>query len=40
MLSDKEQKKVFKEIASKEPDKYYPTKELKKIWYYYLIKTL
>jgi len=33
MLSDKEQKKVFKEIASKEPDKYYPTKELKKLGY-------
>ena len=33
MLSDKEQKKVFKEIASKEPDKYYPTKELKELGY-------
>ncbi len=33
MLSDKEQKKVFKEIASKEPDKYYPTKELKSLAY-------
>ncbi|MFX1276717.1 MAG: alanine--tRNA ligase [Promethearchaeota archaeon] len=33
MLSDKEQKIVFKEIASKEPDKYYPTKELKKLGY-------
>lgn len=37
MLSDKEQKKIFKEIASKEPDKYYPTRELKKITYDYLI---
>ncbi len=33
MLSDKEQKKVFKEIASKEPEKYYPTKELKNLGY-------
>jgi ribosomal protein S27AE len=33
MLSDKEQKKIFKKIASKEPDKYYPTKELKKLGY-------
>ena len=33
MLSDKEQKKVFKEIASKEPDKYYPTIELKELGY-------
>ena len=33
MLSDKEQKKVFKEIASKDPDKYYPTKELKSLGY-------
>lgn len=33
MLSDKEQKKVFKEIASKDPDKYYPTKELKGLGY-------
>jgi len=33
MLSDKEQKKVFKEIASKEPDKYFPTKELRELGY-------
>jgi hypothetical protein len=30
MLSDKEQKKQFKVTASKEPEKYYPTKALKK----------
>ena len=33
MLSDKEQKKVFKEITSKEPDKYFPTKELRELGY-------
>ena len=33
MLSDKEQKKIFKEIASKDPDKYFPTKELKELGY-------
>ena len=33
MLTDKEQKKVFKEIASKDPDRYYPTKELKSLGY-------
>ncbi len=33
MLSDKEQKKIFKEVASKEPDKYYPTKQLKELNY-------
>ncbi|MFW6312055.1 MAG: alanine--tRNA ligase-related protein, partial [Nanoarchaeota archaeon] len=30
MLSDKEQKKQFKEVASKNPDSYYPTEALKK----------
>lgn len=29
MLSDKEQKKVFRKIASADPDKYFPTKELR-----------
>lgn len=33
LLSDKEQKKAFKEIASKEPDKYYPTTELRELGY-------
>lgn len=33
MLSDKEQKKAFKEITSKEPDKYFPTKELRELGY-------
>jgi alanyl-tRNA synthetase len=33
MLSDKEQKKVFKEITSKDPDKYFPTKELRELGY-------
>ena len=30
MLSDKEQKKAFKEIASKNPEKYYAVNYLKK----------
>jgi len=29
MLSDKEQKEVFRKIASADPDKYFPTKELR-----------
>ncbi|MFW9898539.1 MAG: alanine--tRNA ligase [Candidatus Thorarchaeota archaeon] len=33
MLSDKEQKKIFKEIASHDPDKYFPTKELRELGY-------
>ncbi|MFX1258875.1 MAG: alanine--tRNA ligase [Promethearchaeota archaeon] len=32
--TDKELKKVFKKIASKEPDKYFPTKELKELGYF------
>jgi len=31
--TDKDLKNVFKKIASKEPDKYFPTKELKKLGY-------
>ncbi|MFX1389593.1 MAG: alanine--tRNA ligase [Promethearchaeota archaeon] len=31
--SDKELKKVFKKVASKDPDKYFPTKELKQLSY-------
>jgi len=31
--TDKELKRTFKKIASKEPDKYFPTKELKKLGY-------
>jgi len=31
--TDKELKRVFKKIASKEPDKYFPTEELKKLGY-------
>ena len=30
MLSDKEQKKAFNKIASKNPEKFYPIKSLKK----------
>ena len=33
MLSDKEQKRVFKQITSKDPDKYFPTKELRELGY-------
>ncbi|MHA1731013.1 MAG: alanine--tRNA ligase [Promethearchaeota archaeon] len=29
MLSDKEQKKAFKEVASRDPEKYYPTRKLR-----------
>ena len=31
--TDKELKNVFKKITSKEPDKYFPTEELKKLGY-------
>ncbi|MFW9937683.1 MAG: alanine--tRNA ligase [Candidatus Thorarchaeota archaeon] len=31
--NDKELKKIFKDIASKKPDNYYPTEELKKLGY-------
>lgn len=31
--TDKELKKVFKKIASKEPEKFFPTKELKNLGY-------
>ncbi len=33
MLTDKEQKKAFKKIASQDPDRYYPTRKLKALGY-------
>ncbi len=33
MLTDKEQKKAFKKVASQDPDRYYPTRKLKALGY-------